>query len=36
MQHAAEGGPHTYLRQQTTSAETHVRRQGCGPDSLHR
>ena len=28
---AAEGGPHTYLRQQITSAETCVRRQGCAP-----
>ena len=28
---AAEGGPHTHLRQQITSAETHVRRQGCAP-----
>ena len=26
---AAEGGPHTHLRQQITSAETYVRRQGC-------
>ena len=26
---AAEGGPHAHLRQQITSVETHVRRQGC-------
>ena len=28
---AAEGGPRTHLRLQITSAETHVRRQGCAP-----